>query len=391
MQGGPFETIHLYDVHWHQHGLPAGANDVGTDLQVAHAEVTFAWRIPWLQKPASSNVQRLVLDGISGRWDLTAVPAGARRPSRWLMPFVGRWLDHFSSRLVPGDFFVRGGSLTLQRNRYRLRVRGLRVSGERNLPGSLLVREVEIAGPGFENTLLNRHAQTLWQGDRLSISGLDFSPGVRLLNATLDGTHLPHQRLDWECTVTALGGEIRGQGAVNFVHPRLALEVAGSLRQMPIAPLAHLLGLTRPASGLVDQGSFSFRGDPENWTAAQMWLAAQATNFRWGQRDWQNLELRATVLHRRIQVTRLELQQSRNRLSLTGECPLWTPGQGEGHWWEAGFACNVDARLDDLHALAQLFGQRLPELAGRMSVNGSLEALPGRPGSTGISTSRAAV
>ncbi len=382
MQGGLFDPIQLSEVRWHRRGLPDGPTDTGTDLRIAHAELTLAWRFPWWQKRPPSDVQRLVLDGLSGRWDLATVAGLPRSAARGLSS-TGRWLDRMDARLVPTEFFVRADDLTVQRNRYRLRMRGLRLSGERDAVGAILVRELEIDGPGFANTLLNRQGQTLWQGDRLSLNGLDLGPGVRLLKATLDGTHLPQQRLDWDCALTAMGGEVRGQGAINFVHPRLALEVAGSLRRMPVAPLARLLGLASPAGGLVDQGSFSFRGDPENWTAAEMWLTAQATNFRWGQRDWQNLELRATVLHQRIQIHRFELQQSRNRISLTGECPLYLPGQRSGRWWEAGFSCNVDARLDDLHALAQLGGGRLPALEGRMSVNGTLEAMPGRPGING--------
>lgn len=383
MRGGPFDMTSLDDVRWSPRGLSTGSTGAGTDLRVRHAEITPFWRIPFLQKPVPSCVQRVVLAGISGRWDLATV-ADAPDASVPAAPSAqGRWLDRLFKRCVPTKLFIQADDLTLQRNRYRLRVRGLRLSGERDTTGLLVVREVEIAGPGFENTLLNRHGETLWQGERLSIRGMDFGPGVRLLSATLDGTHLKSQRLDWEGTLTAMGGEIRGQGALNFIHPRLALEIAGSLQRMPVSPLARLLGFTRPAGGLVEQANFSFRGDPENWPAAQMWLSAQATDFRWGNRDWQSLVLRATVLHQRIQVHRLELQQSRNRLSLTGECPLIAPDQATDRWWEAGFACNVDARLDDLHALAQLFGSRLPEMDGRMSVNGKLETTPGRPGISG--------
>ncbi len=377
MQGGLFETMHLYDVRWRQNPPVSALAETGTDVRVAHAELTFAWRVPWLQKPAPSALRRLTLAGITGRLDLAPPPVVSHHSG------TRSWPDRVSPRLVPTEFFLQGDDFTLLRNRFRLRFHHLRLSGERHSVGWALAREVEIAGPGFANTLLNRHGQTVWQDHRLSIRNLELGPGVQLVNATLDGTHLNHQRLDWEGNLTATGGEIRGQGAVNFVHPRLALEVAGSLRRMPVPPLARLLGLTGPAGGLVEQGSFSFRGDPEDWSSAQMWLAAQATDFRWGRRDWQSLDIRATILHRRVQVSRLELQQSRNRVSLTGECPLPTSGQLEGRWWEPGFACNVDARLDDLPTLAQLFGTRLPVLDGRMSINGALEAMPGRPGISG--------
>ena len=143
------------------------------------------------------------------------------------------------------------------------------------------------------------------------------------------------------------------------------------------------------AGGLVQQGSFSFRGDLEDPLAAEMWLAAQAKDFRWGRRRWQSLELQTVVLHRRVQVNRLELQQSRNRLSLRGEFPLPLVSDKDPKevpakpWWEAGFACTIDARLDDLHAFSMLIGPRFPTLEGRMSVNGTLEAPTGRSGIDG--------
>ena len=202
----------------------------------------------------------------------------------------------------------------------------------------------------------------------------------------IDGTRLGRRHLDWEGTLEILGGEVRAQGGITLSPSRLGVELAGTLRELPVQSLARLVGLMGTAGGTVQQGSFSFRGDPENPAAAEMWLAGQATDFRWGRRRWQSLELQTVVLHGRVQVNRLELRQSRNQLSLRGEFPL-APllgggGAAGGHpWWEAGFSGTVDARLDDLHALSMLIGPRFPPLEGRMSVNGTLDA---RPGQTGI-------
>ena len=375
MQGGPFDPIHAFDIRCHRSGTT-------TDVHVSHAELTLAWQLPDLESAKPGIVQRLSLVGINGICDLAAADSFVRPTSRGLT-LSGTWLDRLVRRLMPTEIFVQGDDITLRRKRYQMRLRGLRLSLERDNSGFLLAREVDFAGPGFANTLLNRHGQTLWQDDRLTLSGLEFGPGVRLITATLGGAHLGRQHLDWEGKLAVLGGEVRVQGAVNFVHPGIALEMAGTLQGMPVAPLARLVGFTGAAGGSVEQGSFSFRGDLEDWPSAQMWLAAQATDFRWGERDWQKLDLRATVLHRRIQVNRLELQQSRNRLSLSGECPLFLSTQGLEHWWESGFACNVDARLEDLRDLTRLFGARLPEMEGRMSVNGTLETAPDRSGING--------
>ena len=261
--------------------------------------------------------------------------------------------------------------------------------------GRFAAETVEATGPAFDASLPDQHGRTFWQGDRLTLSDLDLGHGVRLARATLDGAHLARRRLDWEGDVRALGGSVRGQGAVNFSRAHLALEVGGSVQQVTLGPLARLLEITGPADGQVEQASFSFRGDPENWQAADLWLAGRATDFRWGARRWESLEVQAVVTDRRVQVHRLELRQSRNRLSLDGECslppdPLAAVAAGTGRWWQAGFACNVDARLEDLHDLAQLFGPPAPDSPGACRSTAGSARGRARRGLTATSTSKAA-
>ena len=392
IEGGPFDTFELYGLHCRQRGLPAASaapdhpadTGPGTDLRVARAEITLAWTPPWMQRPASSRVRRITLEGVRGRWDLSTHGrrSGSADGFRWPR------LDVLASRLVPTDFSLQVDDATLRRGRYRVRAAGLFLSASRTGTGGFLTRTAGIAGPGFDAAFSPCHGQTRWQDDRLTFSGLDLGHGILLARATLDGSHLGRGRLDWDGDLRALGGTVRGQGAVDLAGERLALDVGGSVRQVPLGPLARLLGITGPADGLVEQASFSFRGDPENWLAADLWLAGRATNFRWGQRRWESLEVQAVVTNRRVQVHRLELRQSRNRLSLDGECALLPAGAAGAtgaadRWWQSGFACNVDARLEDLHALAELFGPPAPVLAGRMSVNGRISARPGAPGFDG--------
>lgn len=384
MEGGPFDTLRLYDVHARQRGV-SPASGGGTDLRIARVELTPDWSFS-RRDAHRSWLRRLTVEGLTGRCDLTPAPAltGAASPASKPHGWLGRNLYRF----VPQDFFVRADGFQVRRGRYHVQTRNLRLSGDRTAPGLLLVREVEIGGPGFQNTFLNRHGETLWQGNRLTITGMELAPGVRLASFAADGTHLGRRRVEATATLTVLGGEVRAQGAANLSRTHLGLEIAGTLKRLPLQSVARLVGLIGSAGGEIEQGNFSFRGDPENPLDAEMWLAAQATDFRWGRRRWQSLELQTVVLHRRVQVNRLELRQSQNLLSLKGEFPL--PAQvadgkppTAGHWWDAGFSCVVDARLEDLRALATLVGPRFPALDGRMSVNGTLESLPGRPGIDG--------
>ncbi len=407
VQGGAFDTTQLYGVHWHQRGLVPTNPGAGTDLSVARADLTLAWTMPWFQRPAPSWVREIVLDGVRGQWDLgelgsplvpppLAGPGGYGRGlapaviqgdgfARALAAVLPSLLGRHSTRLVPETFLVRADDLRLRRGRYGLRAVRLWLSGARDDAGRFLAHEVNIAGPGFENTLHQPHGQTYWKGSRLTVSPFALGPDVSLVSATLDGSRLGRHQINWECRLAAPGGgDVRGQGSVNFAHDRLALEVAVSLQGAAVRPLARLLGIDGPADGRIDQGSFTFRGDPEDWPGAQMWLAAHSTDLRWGKRRWEDLELQAVVVNRRMQVHRLELRQQGNRVSLTGECPLplappdtGTAADALRQWREGGFSAQVDARLDDLRSLTDLFGSDVPELAGRMSINGVLSAPPG--------------
>ncbi len=390
IEGGPFDTTHLYNLRCRQRGLPPGASATGTDLSVAHAQITFAWALPWSQRAESSWVRQCTLDGVRGQLDLS--PSGRRPGGAGL---VGRWgrfgpFDALAPRLVPTDFLVRADDAAVRRGRYHLRAFGLFLSGSHDGSGAFRSRVVEVGGPRFNTALADQHGRTLWDGRRLTFSGLDLGDGIRLARASLDGSRLDRRRLDADFDLHALGGTVRGQGAVNFTRERLALEVGGSVQQIALGPLARLMEITGPADGQVEQASFSFRGDPESPAAAEMWLAGRATDFRWGQRRWESLEVQAVVTDRRVQVHRLELRQSRNRLSLDGECSLPPPeatatsaADADRPWWQAGFACNVDARIEDLRELARLFGPAMPDLAGRMSVNGRIGARPGTEGYDG--------
>ena len=400
MDGGLFDTTHLHGVRYRQRTDPAADSAAGTDLLIDRADLTLAWTVPWLQRPAPSWVREVALEGVRGRWDLRSWGRAPTRasgadsglamiPGDLFARACGAVLPSFrrlSARLWPETFLLRAEDLRLEHGRYLLRATGLWLSGSRDDAGRFMARAVAVAGPGLANTFDRPHGETRWQGSRLTVSQLALGPDVNLASATLDGSRLPRQRLDWEGKLAAFGGEVRGQGAVDFSRERLTLEVAASLRGVTVRPLTRLLGVAGPADGLIDQGSFTFRGDPENWPAAQMWLAAHATDFRWGKRRWEDLDLQAVVVNRRVQVHRLELRQRANRLSLSGECPLPPDPADPRHagdalrpWREGGFSCQVDARLEDLRALADLGGPQAPELAGRMSVNGVLSARPGAP------------
>ena len=366
VRGGLFGATRLEDVR-------VRTADGGTDLSVARVSVRLLAGASLFQRPAPW-LRDVRLEGVHGSLDLAS---GQSSPRRRFAQLGMDW--------QPANFSFQADDLCLRHGRDALQLMGLLVTGGSGSAGTFEVREVRTEGPGFAWTLPGGHGKTFWKDGCLTFSAVSARDGATVANGTLDLTHLGRGLLKWDCSLQILGGEVRGQGAMDLSRADAPFEVAATLRRTTLAPFARLLGVRGPADGEVEQASFTFRGDPANLPAAQMSLSARATGFCWEDRRWQSLEVQAVVLNRRVQLNRFDLRQDGNRLTLSGEYPLppmdgaalrWT---GEGAWWQAaGFAGYVDARLEDLGALARLIGPGAPELAGRRSANGKLSAAPGK-------------
>lgn len=389
IEGGLFDATVLHDIRCRKVFPAPSAGEVagGVDLRVTRAEAQFAWRLPLSGDDANQGfLNRLTLDGLSGTLDFTS--AGAVEPALFRPPApavrTAGLTPGFILRLwpvitaPPTHFELLRVDCRLRRGPVSVRVSRARLTAYAGAPGQCLARQVEMAGPGFENTLGDRSGVTAWKDGRLTIADLPLGQGLDLVRVTIDGARLRKRQVDWDSELHALGGSIRSQGTVRFAHGRIGLDIAGSFQQVAVRPLARMLGVDGGADGTVDQGQFSFRGNPEQWTQATISLAGQATDFRWRQRRWESLDLAAIVLHERVTVRKMELRQSRNQLSFSGECPL-----PSGSWKLDGFACRVDAKLDDLRSLVQLLDPDFPAVSGRMSVNGALTARPGGAGLDG--------
>lgn len=388
IDGGLLDATVLYDVRCRKTfpALTVSDKPGGVDLRIARFETVFAWQWPFGRRKDPGTIDRLTLDGLSGNMDFTS--AGDSANAAAPVPQTASLTPGFVLKLwpvitaPPADFELLRVNCRISRGAVSLRLRDARLTAHRDEPGQFLARQIGIAGPEFENTLDDRSAVTAWKDGRLTLSDLALGKGLDLVRVTIDGARLRKRQLDWDSELHALGGSVRSQGTVRFAHGRIGLDIAGSLQQVAVRPLARMLGVEGATDGTVDQGQFSFRGNPEQWTQATISVAGQATDFRWRQRRWESLDLAAIVLHERVTVRKMELRQSRNQLSFNGECPLPSSGS-DGGWKLDGFTCQVDAKLDDLHSLAQLLALDLPEVSGRMSVNGALTARPGGSGLDG--------
>ena len=411
IEGGLLDTTSIYGLRCRQRSLPAtpvspsaARAAAGTDFRVARLDGTFAWRKIFTRRAAATWVGDLVVEGISGRLDLTTarssikpVPAVTEKKD-WhaagvfpdallasLLATISERLPSFSDKLVPTRFRMACDDLMVRRGRFTLHCSGGLLTGARDEAGQFTAREIAVGGPGYQNVLNDRHAQTYWKGSQLTFVNLELRPTVVLRDLALDGAHLSRRKLDWQGSLNALGGTVRGQGSLDFSRRRLGLDIGGTLAGVQVRPLAKTLGIGGATGGQVVQSSFTFRGDLEDWLAGEMWLNGSVTDFHWGQRRWESLDVRAIVINRHVQVHQLDLRQSGNYLSFNGECVLPAATKGDGgvlvpaelpeDWWrQTPFSCNIDARLNELQALSDLIDPTQPLLRGRMSANGTITA-----------------
>ena len=373
VQGTLFDVITIDDVR-----LRDPANADGTDLFLARVEFAPSLSIPFLQR-RDSLLESVVLDGVSGRYAFRAAAPGtesipAAAPDRIAVtppqPFA-QWL--------PSRFVIQRADLKLVRGNLSFRVAGLRVVGEPGVAAFCAARETDFTAGTYSVALPFWHGIAMWERPKLILREIALGNGVKLAAAALDLSRLPLGQLESEVTLEALGGTLRGQVSADFSGPRNFFDVAGSLQSVAVEPVARLLGGGGPFAGSFDRGQFSFRGDPGDPLAATSSLRVEAREFQWKERRFESLVASATLVNRRLQVQQLELRQSKNLLRLSGESALpknTEPpiiggfiGQAMA-FLQAGFTCNVDARLEDLKALGQLADPGLSDLSGRMSVNG---------------------
>ena len=157
----------------------------------------------------------------------------------------------------------------------------------------------------------------------------------------------------------------------------MAVDSAVSASNIEIAPLAALLGYHADLEGVIRDVKFTFRGIPERALDGQGSLRLAADGFRLNKRGWESLELGARMIHRRVAVSDLVLKQKENTLAASGEFSL---DQGWLGMAKAPFLLHLTASINDLGALAGLFGSPFDEMSGRMSLSGSINGQAGKLG-----------
>lgn len=359
LEGNLFQPLVFHDVRFTT--TRAGVLSKAT---INTARVAFSWRAP-LQQKGRGFFDRLTLDGINAEVDFhpNAPRVGpSPTPAQQQLEFQP-WLPAPAQAEVLNSHFVfRLGHRTVTFENVRFNVSSLK-------PGIIAIEKLTFEQGHFSRSFTALRGATALQGTRWRVADLNLSDGVLLKNLSSDLDDMVRGELQVNFDFDAFGGSLRGE-LVNTATTRPpTYEITGNFSNISVESLGKFLRVREKTGGTIKEGKFTFRGSPSELENATVSTRFEATDFLWGNRQWNSLVLGATIVNRRVQIPELELHQAHNTLRLKGELSL--PGE-ETPWWLSDFNFDIAAQLNNLSELSALFGPQFAYATGKMTVDGSV-------------------
>ena len=316
-------------------------------------------RTIWMKRPHLMIDLRKVENGQTPplAWRPLAVLAGLSAPS-------GAW---------PVQIAIEGSMIELLGDSTRWVLDGGGLFLCEHESGSFNADTLIIHSPGFEKGFGPLSAKTAWDGERLSLAGLDIIPGVMMNEISCEIPPVGEPSLSFNGRV--FGGVLRGDWFFQNGERGPVWDFAAVCSNVNLEGMSAELDLGGRAQGLLAEGRFTYRGEPSRPTDAEASLRVLAKDFRWNNRGWDSLEIGASLIHRRLLISNFDLQQKENKVALNGEISV---AEGWSKIAEAPFLLNLRANIQELGSLANLMGSSLEEIKGQLKADGSLS---GRPGS----------
>ncbi len=339
---------------------------VVSKAEIASAEASFSWRTLLFQR-GHGFFNRLVLDRVKA--DVVFEPNAkettpAATPEQAQLQFEP-WLP------APAQVKMSDSAFTFHLGSRKVHFSGVGFTVSSLQTGNIAINELTFTQGGCHRAFANLKGTTALQDTQLRIADLTLSPGVVLTSVASDLGEMVRGRLQVDFDFAAFGGVLRGEILNTALGRMPTYEIAGQFSNISLEALGGFLNIGEKTGGVIKEGKFSFRGTPHDLDNATVTTRLEATDFRWGKRQWNSLVLGATVINRRVQIPELELQQAHNRLRIKGELALpdeTTP------WWLSDFNFDIAARLNNLTELSALFGPQFAKTAGKMVIDGSVRA-----------------
>lgn len=212
-----------------------------------------------------------------------------------------------------------------------------------------------------------QQSTTAWKNGEAFLADLTIRKGMTIDNLSVQLSRPGGVGVDVHAVV--FGGSLRGGAFFGEWRGEPGVDAAVWASGFDFTEVSEFFGFEGKARGVLTEGRFTFRGNPDRPLDAEASLRLAAEDFRWGDRGWKTLESSVSLINRRLSLGELQLRQEENSVSANGELAL------SGDWKDVAsspFLLNVSASIYDMAALGELLGHPFDELSGRMTVSAVL-------------------
>ena len=273
--------------------------------------------------------------------------------------------------LLADNFKLSGVQLHVENGNTIVDLRDGTVSGTQIEAGVFTARELTISSPWLRKTFAGLRGATSWQESRLTLGALTLMRGLDLDAISIDLSRIGESRIGFEMSLDAFGGKIRARVTSEDRGDRRIWDAAGNAKDISLVQMSDALDLTDRASGSLHASRFTFRGEATNLREATATIWAEVTGLTWRDRTADTIMIGASLYNREVQIEQLYVKQRNNEFTLTGEAAL---PQRTADWLKPDFRGDISASINDLGDFARLFGATPSDFAGKIAVNGSLNA-----------------
>lgn len=318
-------------------------------------------------------LKRLYVDGASAELDIAG--RGSLDPARAHRRFFHRisllgWLPS----LVPARVEVANSRVILRRHENVADLSDVSFSFARNQPGTLRIGSLNLTHHDLAKHYTDLSSSIGIKDSQLVIGNLGVGDSIRLRSLGIDLDDLADKRLNLDYDFQAFGGTVRGDVMSRQEAKEIGFEGTGSFRHLDVHQVGSFVGSESSTGGILDEGKFTFRGSLHRPEDAAASLRIRATDFQWGERRWHLLVAGATLADRRVVLHELSLEQSGNKVDLSGVFDL---PEGNAEWWSQNFELHVSAQINDLAQFSALLGPEAARASGRIDLDGSVRGSEG--------------
>src|SRR5436190_12758207 len=273
--------------------------------------------------------------------------------------------------LLPANLSVASLDIRIEVGPTMILLRKGFLSGSEIEAGRFSAPEVMIASPWLRQTFSDLRGATNWQDNRLAVAGLSLTRGLDLQSITFDLSRLADQRVGVEFDVDAFGGKIRANISQEWSSQPASWKIAGSGSDISLAQTSEAIGFTDRIDGLLHACNFTFTGNLAEPSRVIASLWTELTALTWRDRTAEAITLGAVLYDRQIQLQQLYIRQKTNQLTLSGEASF---PSNSSDWLSPDFRGDISAAINQLGDFVALFGANPGDFAGKIAVEGTMNA-----------------